>query len=200
MRKAIATAFILLVSARPGLAEDCGEKLSRLLVEWLEPRAPASAMMTVETKGQPTTKNEFLHLDWDRYMVKTIEPAGGPWYLTLDGTTWQSADAGKTWVKAYSFDKDDTRAKGNEITRQQAGTVENAVCGGEELDGVMHETIEADMTNTTNMVFHIHSKYWINPDNGFVTRTTTRMTSDNFDSFTTQDWTPAPDLALPSPE
>ena len=200
MKKAVVTALVLMASARPGLAEDCGEKLSRLLIEWLEPRAPATAMMTVETKGQPTTRNEFMHLDWDKYMVKTVEPAGGPWYLTLDGTTWQSGDGGQSWTKAYSFDKDDTRAKGNEMVKQQASTVANAVCSEEDLGGVMHETIEADMTNTTNMVFQIHAKYWINPDNGFVTKTTMRMTAENFENFTTQEWTAAPDLTLPSPQ
>ena len=200
MRKAVVTSLVLLASIRPGLAEDCGEKLSRLMIEWLEPRAPATAMMTVETKGQPTTRNEFLHLDWDKYMVKTVEPAGGPWYLTLEGTTYQSSDGGQSWTKAYSFDHNDTRAKSDESVKQQASTIENAVCGEEDLGGVKHETIEADMTSTTNTVVHIHAKYWINPDNGFVTKATSRMTMEGFENFTIQEWTAAPDLTLPSPE
>lgn len=181
-------------------AETCGEKLSRLMIEWLEPRAPATALMRVETKDQGTTVTRFLHLDADRYMVEAVEPADAPWYLTIEGTTWQSADGGANWTKAYSFNAEETRARNAESVRKQAASVENAVCGTEEIDGVMHDTIEADMSNPPPAAFQIHATYWINQETGFVTRTQSRMTMDAFESTTTQEWTPAPDLVLPSPQ
>ena len=170
------------------------------MVEWYEGNTPGTAYMVNEITGQDVTEHEFLFADWDHYLFKPVVPAGGAWLLTYDGTTYQSTDEGATWVKAYSFDKDETHRINSESVKEQASTVRNAVCGEEDVDGIMHETIEADFSNLTPSRFELHNKYWINSETGYVTRSISHTMMEGFDSIGTQNWVPAPGLTLPIPE
>jgi hypothetical protein len=132
-------------------------------------------------------------------MVKMTNPKGD-WILTYDGTMYQSSDEGKTWKTIRSFDKNETRASGIKSVKEQAGTVRNAKCGEEALDGVKHEMLEADTTNLA-AEFDVHTKYWVNRgDDDFVTRADMTMKTDSYEVFTRQVWKPAPGLTLPVPK
>jgi hypothetical protein len=199
MRNAFAAASLLLASTYPGLAEECADNFVRVLTNSGKMK-PNQAHMVSQMTGQPVTENDFLSVAWDHYMVKPTKPKG-PWILTYDGTMYQSSDEGKTWKTIRSFDKNETRASGIKTVKEQAGTVRYAVCGEEELDGVKHETLEADTTNLTPSKFELHTKYWVNRNaDDFVTKADTRMKGDGYEVVTTQTWKPAPELTLPIPK
>ncbi|MFN0262704.1 hypothetical protein ACKTEK_02385 [Tepidamorphus sp. 3E244] len=199
-RPAIAAAFVTAFLATPAMAEECAGKVARLMVEWTEFREPTVSKMEVVTEGQGKTHSEFAQSAWDHYLYKPTEPAGGPWYLTHDGTMYQSTDEGGSWVALHSFDKQDTREKNIASVEAQAQTVENAVCGEETLDGVAHETLEADTHMSEPTEVHTHAKYWVNKETGFVSKSIITMQQPGFQSTTTQVASPAPDLTLPLPE
>lgn len=196
MRTTIVAVALLLISAAPGRSDTCAEKFTRVLTGY-ENKMPVKSHIVSEMKGQPPSENDFLSVSWQHYMTKTTK---GPWYLTYDGTMFQSSDEGKSWTKVRSFDKDKTRAAGMATVKAQAGTVRNAVCGEEALDGVAHDTMEADTTNLTPQKFEIHTKYWVNRKTGFVSKTITRMTAPTYEIHTTQISSPADGLTLPVPE
>ena len=77
-------------------------------------------------------------------------------------------------------------------------TVKNASCGSEELDGVLHETAEADYSNAQMNSEH-HEKFWVNPKTGWISKSVGKMKMGAFESTTTQLVEPAPDLSLPTP-
>ena len=156
--------------------------------------------MVSQMNGQPPSESEFLTAAWDHYMTRPTNPKG-PWLLAYNGARYQSADEGKTWQKIQSFDKDKERANAIKAVKTQAGTVRDAVCGKEKLNGVMHETLEAKTTNLTPSKFDIHSKYWVNREaNDFVTRADTTMKMSGMEIVTKQIWKAAPDLTLPKPK
>ncbi len=84
--------------------------------------------------------------------------------------------------------------------KEQAATAANAVCGEEEPDRVMQETVEADYRMQGNFEANIHDKLWVNLDTGYVPRLETNMKSAGFESFVVQEIQPAPDLVIPTPE
>ena len=199
MRNLSVTAILLLVSAGPGLADDCADKFAQVLIG-SQNMKPAQAHMVSRMKGQRPSESEFLTVSPDHYMTRPTIPKG-PWVLAFNGARYQSSDAGKSWQKIQTFDKDKARADAIKTVKGQAGTVRNAVCGEEELDGVLHETLEADTTNPAPNKFEIHTKYWVNRNAGdFVTRSDTTMKTSTFEMFTTQTWKKAPGLTLPKPQ
>lgn len=199
MRKTIVMALLLLVPAGPGLADDCADKFAQVLVN-SQNMKPTQARTLSGVKGGAQNESEFLSVSRDHYMTKPTKPKG-PWVLAFDGGRYQSSDEGKSWKKFQSFDKAAEKAGALKTVKAQAASVRNAVCGKEELDGVMHETLEADTTNPAPNAFEIHTKYWVNRDAGdFVTRADMTMKMSGMEMLTSQTWKEAPGLTLPKPE
>lgn len=193
-----ATALMVLAGAQAAAANDCAARIAGLLTGSLDPQ-PTRARIVTETKGQPAVENEMLMRSWEHYLYKPVSPQG-PWLLTFDGVTYQSADEGGSWTKAYEFDKEETRRTGIAMVEGQAASIRNAVCGEEKIDGVVYDTLRAAMTNPPPHTFEISSQYWVEKATGFVARAETLMKSESFESLTRQNWQPAPDLELPLPK
>lgn len=199
MRKAIVVAALLAGASHGALADACADKFVRVLTGFQDMK-PTRARIVSQMKGQPATENDFLSVSADHYMAKPTKPKG-PWVLTYDGAMYQSSDAGQTWQKLRSFDKDKQKAASRKSVQAQAATVRNAVCGEAMLDGVKHETLEADTTNPAPATFEIHTKYWVDRGNGdFVTRADTTMKTSAYEIVTSQTWQRADGLTLPKPE
>lgn len=199
MRKTIVAVVLLAGSGHAALADACADKFVQVMTH-SQKMKPAQARIVTRMKGQPDSENEFLSVSVDHFMVKPIKPEG-PWYLTHDGVRYQSSDEGKTWQKQQSFDKAQAIADGIKLAKAQAATVRNAVCGEEMLDGVKHETLEADTTNAAPVKFDIHTRYWVDRGHdNFVTRSDTTIKTGSYESLTIQTWKRADGLTLPKPE
>lgn len=188
----------LVASVTSGFADECADRFSKILTTFGD-RHPSQGRLVTETKGQPKITNEFYFQAWDHYLFKSVEPADLPWVLTYDGTSWQSMDLGKTWRKAYSFDKDQTRQQSIAIIAAQAASIRNATCGTEELDGDTLDVLEAEMSNPPPNSFDIKTKYWVREDE-FVPQATSLLKSPSFESFVTQTWSEPEEMALPIPQ
>lgn len=203
MKASALSASLIALAATPlaagaARADACADRFVAVLTGFDKPR-PVESRLVNQMKGQQPTENDFLSASPDHYLVRMTKPKG-PWYLTHDGAMYQSDDDGKSWKKLRSFDKDKQKATNRENVQRQAATVRNAACGEATLDGVKHETLEADTTNTTPTAFEIHTKYWVNrADGNFVTRSETRMVTQAYEVFTVQTSKPAEGLKLPVP-
>ena len=199
MREVIVAAALLAGSSHLALADACADKFVRVLTGFQDMK-PTQAHIVSQMKGQKATENDFLSVSADHYLAKPTKPKG-PWILTYDGAMYQSSDQGKSWKKIRSFDKEKQKAASRKSVQAQAATVRNVVCGEEMLNGVKHETLEADTTNLKPAKFEIHTKYWVDRANGdFVTRADTTMKAANYEIVTSQTWQPAAGLTLPKPE
>ena len=196
MRMVLSAAALLLALSASALAEDCAERFARLHIWWYENPTSGIARVVAEPKGQPKSDGEMHFVANGHYMLKQFVPNGG-WYLTHDGTTWQSTDEGKSWKKLYSFNQEDTWKAGLETVKQQSSTVRNAVCGKDEVDGELVDTLEVDMTNTVNATFEIHEKVWVRRSDERSVRCEMLTTGLGPDTFTTQTWKQVPELFIP---
>jgi hypothetical protein len=203
-RPAISAALLLAATslvALPShsLADACHDRFVRLLVEG-NGDGPVKIHATQEIKGAPPSTNYFYQTEPGHWMTETIEPAGQPWVLTYNNTMYTSADEGETWTVLRELDSVQNQDAADRGLRENAETVKNAKCGEEVLDGVAHDTVEADYTMVSAGGMENHTKYWVNRETGYIDKTTYLMKSDAFESLTTQMIEKAPGLDLPKPE
>lgn len=197
--KSFAVAAILIsASSISALAESCHEKFVRLMVDG-NGAEPAKIHVTQEIKGGATSINYFYQAGDGHWMTEMIEPANQDWVLTYDNTMFTSSDKGTSWKKLRTLDggQPDAARKNRE---ENATTTKNAACGAEDLNGVAHETVEADFETLQNFKTENHYKYWVNRETGKITKATYQMKGSGFESFTTQLIEPAPGLELPTPK
>lgn len=199
MRLAFAALALLLASTQPGLADPCKEKFAQLLIHGNGDQ-PAIIRITSEPKGGQVSKNDFFFKTTGHWMTVMTEPANQPRTLAYNNKMYTSSDGGKTWKKVREMNSEQNRL--NNIKNQEANakTVKNAVCGEEMLDGVLHDTVEADFDTVQQYKSSNHYKYWVNRDTGRITKSTYDTKTSNYESFTTQLIEAAPDLTLPTPE
>jgi hypothetical protein len=192
----IVAALLASAMALPASAETCRDRFVRLLVEGNGDGA-VKIHVTQEIKGAPSSQNWFYQQEPGHWMTEVIEPAGQPWVLTHNDVMYTSADKGESWTKLRDFDSDPDAARAQ--MEESAQTAKNEVCGNEELDGVMFDTVEADYVSLQGFKSENHHKYWVHPDTGFIAKAVYHLKSENFESTTTQLIEAAPDLKLPTP-
>ena len=190
----ILAAAALLASTQFSVAETCQEKFVRLLVDG-NANVPTKIDIVTEPKNGAVTKNEFFYQKTGHWMTVMTEPVQ-PITLAYNNTMYTSSDKGKTWKKIRSMDSEKNEKIGRENRVENAKTVKNAVCGEEELDGVMHDTVEAEFTNMQFNKSQNRYKYWINRETEWITK----VVYHSQYSVTTQVISPDPDMALPTPK
>ncbi|MEM9278234.1 MAG: hypothetical protein AAGA76_06650 [Pseudomonadota bacterium] len=197
MKKYILTALILLAGTQIAVADSCSEKFIRLMTDRAA-KEPTKILITQEIKGGAKTVNWNYQDGEGNWLTEMVEPANAQWSMGLNNILYSSADKGKTWSKIRDMgEQNDAHQKSLE---ERSATVENAICGTAELDGVMYETVEADYKMLGSFNADIHDKFWVNPETGYVKRLETAMKNTAFESFVVQVLEPAPDLVFPTPE
>ncbi len=199
MRPALAALAILLATTYPALAETCHEKFVRLMVGGNGDK-PVKIRVTQESKGAKPSENDFFQQKTGHWMTVMIEPAGQPWVLTYNNIMFTSADEGKSWQKIRTFDSEQNDESARNDRRENAKTVRNAVCGEEMLDGVAHDTVEADFNVVQTYKSENRYKYWVNRETAWISKATYRTKGEGYEGFSTQIIVSAPDLSLPTPE
>ncbi len=198
-RKTILAAAGLLLITGFASAETCEEKFIRLLVDGNGDGA-VKIQVTQEIKGGMTSETEMLQAEQGHWLTKTISPANQPWILIYNDVMYTSADEGTTWSKLREMNSMHNAETARENRLADAQTTHDAVCGEEELDGVMIDTVEATYEVVQNFKSTNRNKYWLNRNTGMIVQVTYDLKADNFESFTTQKLEPAPGLELPKPE
>lgn len=197
--RTVFAACLLLASVTNAHAETCREKFIRLLTGATSHEEPVKIHVTQEIKGGPASVNYNYQASAGHWMSEMVTPAGGLWTLVYNDVMYTSADKGKTWKKLRALDSQKNNEGASKMLRNAADTVENASCATEDLNGVPHETVEADYAYVAHKTEH-HDKHWINPQTGKITKSTRITRNANFESKTTQLIEPAPGLQLPTPE
>ncbi len=199
MRSFFATTALLLASTQAAFANPCQEKFAQLLIHGNGDR-PSIIRITTEPKGGQVSKNDFFFKTTGHWMTVMTEPANQPVTLAYDNKMYTSSDNGKSWKKIRDMDSEKNRLDNIRNQEANAKTIKNAVCGEELLDGVMHDTVEADFDTVQQYKSSNHYKYWVNRKTGRITKSTYDSKSSGYQSFTTQVIEDAPDLTLPMPE
>lgn len=199
MRLTLAASVILLATTQPGLADPCKEKFAQLLIHGNGPH-PVTIRITSEPKGGKVSKNDFFFKATGHWMTVMTEPANQPITLAYNNKMFTSADKGKSWKKVREMDSEKNRLDNIANQEENAKTIKNATCGEEMLDGVPHDTVEADFDTVQQYKSSNHYKYWVNRESGWITKVTYASKSAGYESFTTQLLEKTPDLKLPMPE
>lgn len=198
MRSVLIAAAMLLASTQSGLADNCHDKFVSLLINGNGDK-PTKINIITEPKGGKLTKNEFYILNQGHWMTVMIEPVQ-PITLAYNNAMFTSPDEGKTWKKVRTMDSAQNKIDNIKNQKENSKTVHNAVCSEEELNGIVHETIQADFNTVQAYKSENHYKYWVNPKTGWISKVIYDSKSNGYESKTTQILIPAPDLTLPTPE
>ncbi|MEO1160327.1 MAG: hypothetical protein AAFW74_07690 [Pseudomonadota bacterium] len=199
MRRTFAASVILLATAQPGLADPCKEKFAQLMIHG-NGGQPAIIHITSEPKGGQVSKNDFFFKATGHWMTVMTDPANQPITLAYENKMYTSSDDGKSWKKVRHMDSEKNRLENLKNQEANAKTIKNAACGEEMLDGVIHDTVEADFDTVQQHKSSNHYKYWVNRKTGWISKATYDSKSSGYESFTTQLLKMAPDLKLPMPE
>ena len=132
-------------------------------------------------------------------MTKMVDPENQAWVLTHDNTMFTSTDKGQTWVKLRELDSEQNTETSKRNQAENAATTRDEVCGSEEINGVLHDTVAATYDTLQSFKAENHHKYWINPETGWIAKAYYHMKGSGFESKTTQLISKAPDLELPTP-
>ena len=199
MKSTVFATLFLVASFDYGMAESCHDTFVRLLLDG-NGDDPVKIHVMQKIKGAPTMTNYFYQAEPGHWQTEVIDPAGQDWVLTWNNTMYTSSDKGKSWKKLRTVDSENDRKLARKNMQENARTVENAVCGEEALGGVMHDTVEADFETLQNFKTENHHKYWLAKENGYIAKAVYQVKGKGFESVTTQQLEPAPDLTLPTPE
>ena len=197
-RPVILASALLLASTQFSAAETCHEKFVRLLIGG-NSKVPTKIDIVTEPKNGAISKNEFFFQKIGHWMTVMTEPVQ-PITLAYNNNMYTSADKGKTWKKVRSMDSEKNAKIGKKDRVENAKTVKNAVCGEEELDGAMHDTVEAEFKTVQAYKSENRYKYWIHKETKWMTKAVYHSKSKGYSSVTTQLPSPDPDMALPTPK
>ena len=199
MKQLMTAAAILLLTTQAGSAESCHDHFVRLMVGGNDV-GPIKTHVTQEIKGAPASTNYFYQAAPGHWMTQMIKPANQGWVLAYNNTMYTSSDKGKSWKKIRTMDSAANAESGRKSRAESAKTVKNAQCAEEALEGVAHKVVEADFEGAQGMKTSNHYTYWVNAENGWISKAIYHVKSKSFESKTTQLVEPAPGLELPKPE
>ena len=199
MKTAIISAILLLIGVEAGLAESCHEKFVRILTDQAD-KGSVKIYVVQDIKGGMKSENYHYSVKTGHWMTEMIKPANMSWSLGYNNTMYTSSNKGKSWKKIRAFDSEKNKVTAVGSLKKNAETTRNPVCGEDKLDGIVHDTIEADYNTLQNFKTENHHKYWVNRKTGFISKAFYRMKGKGFESSTVQIIKPAPGLTLPTPE
>ncbi len=197
MKRAIVAVLFGLV-AQPSLGETCQERFTRLFID-RAPKGPITIHVTQKLGAAAATVNENHQIDSGHWMSRMIEPANHPWTLAYGKGLYASTDQGKSWKKVRDLDSQQAFDDAIARLKEQAKTVRNATCDTDAIDGVAHDTVEAEYDNAAQKSTH-KDRFWVNKATGWVSKATSWSKYPAFEMTLSQLISPAPDLKLPKPE
>jgi hypothetical protein len=197
MKTLLIAAMAFFVGGGGAFGETCTERFIQLMTDRTT-KEPTKVLVTQQMKGGMKSVNWNYQDGKGNWLTEMVEPANAQWSMGLNNVLYSSTDKGKSWTKVRDMEaQNDAHQKSLD---ERAATVENAVCGTAELDGVVHDTVEADYKMLGSFEADIHDKFWVNQESGYVPRLETTMKNTTFESFLIQLLEPAPDLVFPNPE
>ena len=188
---------LLLVLAQQSTAQTCHEKFVDLVVNGYGDKP-----LTIHVeKKSPNSKNEqgrILYLSPTKFMaISDDQPK--QWSLRSGNAVHVSKDEGKSWKKLQFFKKSqDYKSKLKAAKQEASKNTHNAACKEEKYNGVLHDTIEADLIFDPSWDKGTHSKYWITRDTKDIAKQTVLINSNNH--FSTLVMESTPDITLPMPK
>ena len=195
----ISTAIVFLFSISPLAAQDCPERFAELLKGQLH-KGGVKIHVTQTIVGGMTSTNWHYNTGDGHWMTEMIEPENMAWSLMHDNKFYTSSDRGKTWTFVRAMDDAGNNENAKKQAEMNAETATNQQCGQEEVDGKMLETVSGTYISSAMQGAEIDQKYWVEPDSGWIARSTMHVKGNGFEMKTDQLLEPAQQLSLPVPQ
>ncbi|MCF6321556.1 MAG: hypothetical protein L3J32_07275, partial [Rhizobiaceae bacterium] len=121
-----------------------------------------------------------------------------PWTLAYKNKRITAADKGKSWKFVRTMDSQQNNDSAANTLKESAKSAREVKCSEEEIDGVVHELVEARYDSALMGNAETLSKYWVNPETGWITKNS--VYTEKMGSEFIQVMEKVPDLTLPTPE
>lgn len=173
----------LLAAAPPARADTCRDAFIKA---WTasKPTVPVKIHVTQKVGNQKPTTNYNFTDPAGNWLTQMIDPPNAPWSMVRGKMMYVSTDQGKSWKKVRETDDAQSPEARRKYIEDAMTTVQGAVCGTEDLGGVRHATVAADYAPQAG--FAVREKFWLHPDTGRVSKSTSKNTFAGVQSETIQ--------------
>ena len=188
---------LLLALAQQSTAQTCHEKFVDLVVYGYGDK-PLTIHVEKKSPNSKNGQSQILYLSPTNYlMIDNALP--NLWMLRSGNTLHESKDEGKSWKKIPWIKKSQDYKSRLKAAKQEASkNTHNAACKEEKYNGVLHDTIEADLSFDPSWDKGAHSKYWISRDTKDIVKQTVLINSTG--QLTTFIMESTQDITLPTPK
>lgn len=190
--------FLVFALSNQARADDCLERFKALLAGNAV-TTPVKMHITQEIVGSPPTQNWFYGDGKGNWMTEMIEPVAMQWTLFHSGRMYSSSDKGATWSFIRETDSEASKAAVAETLKSQRDTTSNTVCGTEEVEGTSYEVVSGEYISAPLQGAAVEQKYWVEPDTGWIARSSTHTKASGFEIKVTQTMEVQSDVSIPSP-
>jgi hypothetical protein len=189
---------LLAFSAQSARADACRDAFMKVKTISKPAMASKSRIISLTQGQQPNTTHHFSNGAGD-WMTQGVNQPNTPWSLEVGKVLYSSSDRGKTWKKERDMNDagHDPEAVRKQVADASAAAT-NLICGSEEMDGLRHETFEADIA-FPQMNMTTREKLWLHPETGRVVKAHTIMRTGGMEITTTQFIEYLSELTLPKP-
>ncbi len=175
----------LIGPVQTALADACLEAFVQALTK---PKATAGFIkihITSKIAGQkPTINYNISDLSTGDWLTQMVDPPNSPWSMAMGKAMYVSNDKGASWKKIRDLEEGHSPEAVRKRIVENMKTAKNAKCGTEAINGVPHETVEAEYTAQGNLF--IIDKNWLHPETKRIVKSESTMRQGNFESHTTQ--------------
>lgn len=193
-----ACAALLMLMGQSATADPCREAFMKVKTD-SKPKGPIRSRSISLTNGKNPSTSMHLSNGAGDWMTHPTAPSVGPWSLEVGKVLYVSSDQGKTWTKARDMNDP---GHDPEVVRKEvadaAAAATNLTCGTDEMDGLRHETFEADIVYP-KMNMTTREKLWLHPETRRVVKSHMIMRMSGMEVETTQFTEYLPELTLPKP-
>lgn len=179
-------------------AGECRDRFMEITSD-TTPKGPVKMSVTSNFNDTFIMKSNYFEFELDHWMNEGLEPKGMPFTLAYNHAMYNSYDKGKTWKKVDGLDAEKARRESVILLVDELKSTNNAVCGEEEIDGVIYDWVEADYSSLQFENTKYYKKYWIERKTGWLAKIRNKIITKNDTNLVIRIIEKAPDLTLPKP-
>lgn len=201
MREILLPALMLgitVFSAQATPADQCREAVINIMTS-REAKGPSKSRGISVVGNQKPMISYHLNNGSGDWMTQVVEPSTMPWSLAVGNIMYTSSDNGKSWKRVRELN--DPGHDPREVQRQRDATVRasrNHACGFEDIDGVRHQKLEADLAYI-EMNMTTRETLWLHPETRRVVKSHIVMRTPGMETSVTQFIEYMSEIILPDP-
>lgn len=170
----------LLGPVQTAIADTC---LEAFVQAWTKPR-PSTGFVKIHITSQiagqkPTSNYNISDLATGDWLTQMIDPPNMPWSMAMGKAMYVSNDKGKSWKKVRDLEEGHSPEAVRRQVAENMKSAKNAKCGTEEINGLPHETVEAEYIAQGNIL--MKDKSWLHPKTKGIVKSESLMRQGKFE-------------------